>query len=578
VQPDGTDSLTLAKQHMATAIEKGSYQFEWMHKRADTGEVFPSEVLLNAMELDGKRVLLASVQNITKRRQMEARIAEVMKQQQAILEVSPIGISLNKGRVIQWSNPAHCAMVGYTPEELHGMDTSALFVRKEDYERVGREMAVQIPQGLICMVENEFKRKNGTRFWCFAQGRALDLGDLSAGVIWMLIDITERKRAEETLRESEAKLRGVFEGSKDAMGLSLRGAHLFVNPAYLQMFGFENNEQLAGTSILVQIAPSHRQQILHYVERRAAGEKVPTLYETRGVKTNGDEFDMEVRVSTFPLHGEICSLATIRDTTERKQAEMRMRKFSHEIVTARENEKRHLSSVLHHDVGSLAVGISAYLDAIEEDLRSGKPGKALRWMPRTRKLFDQSLKRLKGLAVELRPPELDVLGLGAALRQHFSLVTKRGGIRIRFKKGQHGNRLIGDTAIVLFRVAQEALTNAITHGFAKRVAVDLLTLQKEVRLTIRDDGKGFDSSQQMKLPMSHLGLRVMREMADFVGGAFTIDSSPGKGTTVRLTLPIKTAPAPAPLPPSPRLWRTRRCGKTVRSAVRSARPQKGSRA
>jgi signal transduction histidine kinase len=247
-------------------------------------------------------------------------------------------------------------------------------------------------------------------------------------------------------------------------------------------------------------------------------------------------------------------------------------------------------------VGSLAVGISAYLDAIEEDLRSGKPGKALRWMPRTRKLFDQSLKRLKGLAVELRPPELDVLGLGAALRQHFSLVTKRGGIRIRFTEGQHGNRLIGDTATVLFRVAQEAVTNAVTHGLAKRVAVDLVTLQKKVRLTIRDNGMGFDSSEQMNQPMSHLGLRVMREMADFVGGAFTIDSSPGKGTTVRLTLPIKTAPASAPLPPSPRLWRTGRRGKgleltgaaareettargrNIRSAVRSSRPRKDNRA
>jgi signal transduction histidine kinase len=235
--------------------------------------------------------------------------------------------------------------------------------------------------------------------------------------------------------------------------------------------------------------------------------------------------------------------------------------FSHQIVVALENEKRHLSSILHHDAGSLAVGISAYLDAMEEDLRSGQPGKALRWLRRTRNLFDKSLKRLKGLAVELRPPELDVLGLGAALRQHFALVTKRGGVRIRFREGPHGNRLSGDTAIVLFRVAQEALTNAIKHGLARRVAVDLVTLKTEVRLTIRDNGRGFDPSEKMKLPMSHLGLRVMREMADFAAGVFTIASSPGKGATVRLALPIKTAPAPAPVPPSPGRGRTRRRGK-----------------
>ena len=295
------------------------------------------------------------------------------------------------------------------------------------------------------------------------------------------------------------------------------------------MFGFENNEQLAGTSILTRIAPSHRQQVLDYMERRAAGENVPSLYESRGIKANGREFDLEVGLSTYSLHGEIYSIGIIRDITERKQAEMRMQMFSHEIVTARENEREHLSSVLHQDVGSLAVGVSAYLGAIEDDLRSGKPGKALRWLPRTRKLVDQSLKRLKGLAVELRPPELDVLGLGAALRQHFSQVTKRGGIRIRFKEGQHGKRWIGDTAIVLFRVAQEALTNAIRHGHAKRVNVDLLTLKKEIRLTIRDNGKGFDSSGYMNLPISHLGIRVMREMADFIGGAFTIQLQSRQG-------------------------------------------------
>jgi PAS domain S-box-containing protein len=208
-QPDGTDSRTLANQQIATAMEKGRHHFDWMHKRADTDQVFPADVLLSAMELDGKRVLEAVVRDITERRRMGDQIAKVLKQQQAILDVSPIGISLNKGRIIEWSNPAHCAIFGYTPEEIHGMDTSALFVCKEDYERVGRELAVQIPQGLVCTVENEFKRKDGTRFWCFAQGRALDPGDLSAGVIWMLTDITARKRTEENLRVYHEQLRSL---------------------------------------------------------------------------------------------------------------------------------------------------------------------------------------------------------------------------------------------------------------------------------------------------------------------------------------------------------------------------------
>jgi signal transduction histidine kinase len=188
---------------------------------------------------------------------------------------------------------------------------------------------------------------------------------------------------------------------------------------------------------------------------------------------------------------------------------------------------------LHHDVGSLTVGISSHFDAIEQDLRSGKPGEALQWMKRTRKLFDESVARLKGLAVELRPPELDVLGLRAALRQHFSQVTERGGARIHFRESLGRRRVSGDTA---------TMTNAITHGHATRVDVGLSASNKEVRLTVRSNGKGFNPSEQMARPTSQMGLRVMREMALSAGGVFTVDSGRGKRTTVRVRLPLSRKP------------------------------------
>ncbi len=216
-----------------------------------------------------------------------------------------------------------------------------------------------------------------------------------------------------------------------------------------------------------------------------------------------------------------------------------MRMFSQEIVRAREEERKRVSSVLHHDVGSLAVGISAYLDAIEKDLRSEKPGAALKWMKRTRKLFNESVLRLKEVAVELRPPELDVLGLCAALRQYFSQITRHHGTQVHFRETQ-GKRVPANAATILFRVAQEALTNAIKHGHARQVEVDLRTSKEEARLTIRDNGKGFDPSEQRTRAASPLGLRVMREMAASAGGAFSVDSGRGQGTTVRVSLPLET--------------------------------------
>jgi signal transduction histidine kinase len=260
--------------------------------------------------------------------------------------------------------------------------------------------------------------------------------------------------------------------------------------------------------------------------------------------------------------------------------------FSQEILAAREEERKQVSSVLHHDVGSLAVGISAYLDAIEEDLRSGNPVKSLKWIKRTRKLFNKSAVRLKGLAVELRPPELDVLGLRVALRQYFSHVSKRSGIRIHFRDTRGRKRVPENVSLILFRVVQEALTNAIKHGRAKRAVVDFRTSKREIGLTIRNDGKEFNVSEQTTRATSKLGLRVMEEMAISAGGRFAIDSRPGHGTTVRMSLPIQTTPASALLRRRKGLVWTEAAarkeaasgGTTIPSAVRASRTRKASRA
>jgi signal transduction histidine kinase len=177
---------------------------------------------------------------------------------------------------------------------------------------------------------------------------------------------------------------------------------------------------------------------------------------------------------------------------------------------------------------------------MEKDLRSEKPWEALKWMNRTRKLLDESVLRLKELAVDLRPPELDVLGLRAALRQHFSQITKQNGTQIHFRETQ-AKRVPADVATILFRVAQEALTNAIKHGQAKQVEVDLRSSKKDIRLTVRDNGKGFDPSELTTRARPALGLRVMREMAALAGGAFAVDSGRGQRTTVSVSLPRQVA-------------------------------------
>lgn len=139
--------------------------------------------------------------------------------------------------------------------------------------------------------------------------------------IVMAIDITEQFKAEEALHESEIKFRNVFENSVDAIGVSKSGIHVFVNPAYLTLFGYANSNELTGKPIIDLIAPSEHTKILDNVKRREIGELSLSCYETRGLRKDGSEFDMDVHVSRYELNNETYTLVILRDITERKHAE-----------------------------------------------------------------------------------------------------------------------------------------------------------------------------------------------------------------------------------------------------------------
>jgi PAS domain S-box-containing protein len=378
---------------------------------------------------------------------------------------------------------------------------------------------------------------DGSRLWLEVSVATVSEGGRIVGTQSAIRDITERKRAVEALRESEERHRAILRTAMDGFWrVDLQGRLVEVNEAYCRMSGYSEQELLAMSVPDLEAAEVPADTAAHLKRIAAQGEE---RFESRHRHKDGSSFTVEISVQYKPEGGGHL-IVFLRDITERNQAEKRMQLFSQEIIAAREEERKQVSSVLHHDVGSLAVGISAHLDAIEQDLDSGKPREALQWMKRTRKLFDESVVRLKKLAIELRPPELDVLGLHAALRQYFAQVTERGGTRIHFRETLGPRRVSGDTATILFRVAQEALTNAITHGHATRVDVALSASKKEVGLTIRNNGKGFNPSEHRARAASQMGLRVMREMAVSAGGTFTIDSGQGKGTAVRVRLPLKS--------------------------------------
>ncbi|MGA2109772.1 MAG: PAS domain S-box protein, partial [Syntrophorhabdales bacterium] len=140
-----------------------------------------------------------------------------------------------------------------------------------------------------------------------------------------------RKRAEDALRESETKLRAIFDGSRDAIGVSKDGIHFFANPAYVSLFGYENADELIGKPTTEFVAPESRGLVNERVEKRAKGEAVPPSYEATGLRKDGTTFLLEATISLYALKGEQFTLAVLRDITERKRAEEEVKLFKHSV-------------------------------------------------------------------------------------------------------------------------------------------------------------------------------------------------------------------------------------------------------
>lgn len=228
---------------------------------------------------------------------------------------------------------------------------------------------------------------------------------------------------------------------------------------------------------------------------------------------------------------------TIEDITERWQAEQDIKQFSRRLLGVREEEKRSLSGVLHHESGSFAVGFGSRIDALEEAIAGPDKESSAAALREMRLLLDDFLARMKKVAFELRPADLDILGLSEALRQYVADVVRDSHPAMNLSLDDGCDDVGREQTTVLFRVVQECLTNALRHARAKRVDIALRGEGDCVVAEVKDDGQGFDLSELASRTSQHLGMLAMREMTEGAGGIMETTSSPGKGTSVSIRLP-----------------------------------------
>jgi signal transduction histidine kinase/streptogramin lyase len=217
----------------------------------------------------------------------------------------------------------------------------------------------------------------------------------------------------------------------------------------------------------------------------------------------------------------------------------RLRALTRQLEDAKEEEKRHIARELHDELGQLLSAIKINLKALARmperaEERSERIADAIA-------LVDDMIGHVRAMALDLRPPLLDELGLVAALRGYAEGQSVRTGVAIGVEANAGAETLRPDTAIAAFRIVQEAVNNTLRHAAAEKITVSVRADANRLMLSVRDDGRGFDLAEAMQRAATgrHLGLLGMRERVEALGGRLEIDSTEGQGTEIRASVPLQ---------------------------------------
>ena len=212
----------------------------------------------------------------------------------------------------------------------------------------------------------------------------------------------------------------------------------------------------------------------------------------------------------------------------------RLRDVASRALEAGEAERMRISHVLHDDVAQSLAAILVQLKVARE-LQNGDDRKQL--LITTADAVSKTIDDLRAVAGELRPPALDMLGLGAALESHARSVSNLTGLKIDVIADRLDRSLPPQTELVLYRLVQEALANVVRHAHAGAATLRLSRENGAVTATLVDNGRGFSVGDAVR-KNGAIGLLGMHERASYVGGSVDIESAPGKGTVVRIKVPV----------------------------------------
>ena len=531
--------------------------------------------------------VVGSTRDLTERKKAETELQASRGQLLALFETAPLGVYLvdEDFRIIQVNPTAAPIFAGISP--LIGRDFDYVIHALWPHEY--SDQVVNIFRHTLLTGEPYFvselieeRRDSGVVEYYEWQVNRIPLPDGCQGVVCYFRDISAAVFARQTIAASEERLRKAL--SIETVGvLFLDGAGKFTdaNDAYTRMSGFSREEMVSGRLTWEDLTPPEwtERSRRAFAELETTGRATP--YEKELVRKDGSRFWALFAASKI---NENEAVEYVLDITERKRVEEALRKSEQALrkaneelearvvertkalrrrttelgrmselrqellrrmVTVQEDERRSISRDLHDDTGQQVTALLLGLKNLKNNLPPDTALPSREILSQVEAIAGEIAQKSHRLAFTLRPTALDDTGLVAALHNYSDEWSRWSSLPVDLETiGFEAGRLLPEVETTIYRIVQEALTNVLRHAAgsrgATRVSIVLQRGAREVITTVEDNGPGFDVATTMNPAMNkrRLGLFGMRERAMLIGGTLAIESTPGRGTSIFLRVPL----------------------------------------
>jgi len=458
-----------------------------------------------------------------------------------LYETAPVAhLTLDPEGCISGANPAAEALLRSNVRLLVGRRLSDFVAPayQDDWHRLRRALAVDMAPGVLSLdlcVGNEAV--------AHVELAASPLPDLHppSGLSIALFDVTERRRAERQVRESERRVRLLTDSLPLLVSFVDRDErYVFANPAYETWFGAPLSEikghtvrEVLGDDAYAVLAP----RIADALAGRGASFEAEVPYKRTGMRYVSATYSPDISED-----GSVRGFySTVLDLTALIQTKRALRASAAEVVVAEHRERRKLAEDLHDDVAQLLSLASITLRALADAPDARERGRLLE---RATSLVTDARKRVSSLSFQLSPPILHDVGLVAAAEWLAEDLHRSYGIEVEVYAPTELTELDDSTRITLFRALRELLINVARHARSGKAHVRIARDGAVAEITVEDEGVGFDPAE-----IQGFGLRNLHDRLEHLGGEVAVDSAPGRGTRVRVRAPIHGNEPGAPQAP-----------------------------